>query len=166
MLRLNDELKRTVSELEAVNKELEGFSYSVSHDLRTPLRSIEGFTAAILEDTAATLSGTSADYFQRVLSASRRMSQLIDAMLNLARLTKGELREKTVSLSDLAEVITGEMQKKDTTRRVQFTITKGVKARGDMDMLRTKDRLCPRWPNSGRVVCFVVVCSKPNWTAS
>lgn len=152
VLRLNDELKRTVSELEAVNKELEGFSYSVSHDLRTPLRSIEGFTAAILEDTAATLSGTSADYFQRVLSASRRMSQLIDAMLNLARLTKGELREKTVSLSDLAEVITGEMQKKDTTRRVQFTITKGVKARGDMDMLRTvlENLLDNAWKFTGK----------------
>jgi PAS domain S-box-containing protein len=137
VLRLNDELKRTVYELEAVNKELEGFSYSVSHDLRTPLRSIEGFTAAILEDSAATLSGTSADYFQRVLSASRRMSQLIDAMLSLARLTKGELREKTVSLSDQAEVIAQDLQKKDPAREVRFIIAKGVKARGDMDMLHT-----------------------------
>ncbi len=152
VLRLNDELKRTVSELEAVNKELEGFSYSVSHDLRTPLRSIEGFTAAILEDSAATLSGTSADYFQLVLSASRRMSQLIEAMLSMARLTKGKLREKTVSLSDLAEVIAHELQKKDPARRVQFIITKEVKTRGDMDMLRTvlENLLDNAWKFTGK----------------
>jgi PAS domain S-box-containing protein len=152
VLRLNDELKRTVSELEAVNKELEGFSYSVSHDLRTPLRSIEGFTAAILEDSAATLSGTSADYFQRVLSASRRMSQLIDAMLSLARLTKGELREKTVSLSDQAELIVQELQKKDPARVVRFVIAKGVKARGDMDMLHTvlENLLDNAWKFTGK----------------
>jgi light-regulated signal transduction histidine kinase (bacteriophytochrome) len=129
-----------------------GFSYSVSHDLRTPLRSIEGFTAAILEDSAATLSGTSADYFQRVLSASRRMSQLIDAMLSLARLTKGELREKTMSLSDQAEVITQELQKKDPARGVRFIIAKGVKARGDMDMLYTvlENLLDNAWKFTGK----------------
>jgi PAS domain S-box-containing protein len=135
--KLNEDLKRALLENEAVNKELEAFSYSVSHDLRAPLRTIEGFTTGILEDPATTLGGTSKDYFQRVLSASRRMSQLIDAMLNMARLTKGELRGKTVDLSGLAEVIANELQKKDPTRRVQFIIAKGVKAQGDMDMLRT-----------------------------
>jgi PAS domain S-box-containing protein len=150
--RAEDALKQANKELAVVNKELEGFSYSVSHDLRTPLRSIEGFTAAILEESAGTLSGTSVDYFQRVLSASRRMSQLIDAMLNLARLTKSELREKTVDLSDLAEAIARELQKKDPTRRVRFVIAKGVKAKGDMDMLQTvlENLLDNAWKFSGK----------------
>jgi PAS domain S-box-containing protein len=133
---LNEDLKRSLLEKEAVNKELEVFSYSVSHDLRAPLRSIEGFTAAILEDSGAALSAVSKDYFQRVLAASQRMSQLIDAMLNLARLTRGELRERTVDLSGLTEVTVSELQKKDPARRASFVIAKGVKAKGDMDMLR------------------------------
>jgi PAS domain S-box-containing protein len=150
--KLNEELKRSLMETEAVNKDLEAFSSSVSHDLRAPLRSIEGFTTGILEDPETTLSDISKDYFQRISTSSRRMSQLIEAMLSMARLTKDELREKTVSLSDLAEVITGELQKKDTTRRVRFVIAKEVKTRGDMDMLRTvlENLLDNAWKFTGK----------------
>jgi PAS domain S-box-containing protein len=131
-----DALKQANLELTTVNKELEAFSYAVSHDLRAPLRSIEGFTAAILEDHAASLDETAKDYFHRVTTASRRMSQLIDAMLVLARMTKGELREKTVDLSGLAGLVAHELRNKQPERRMSFVITPGIKARGDFDMLR------------------------------
>ena len=108
----------------------------MSNDLRAPLRSIEGFTSAITEDYAASLDQTAKDYFNRVISASGRMSQLIDAMLNMARLTRGELMEKTVNLSDMAEVVAYELGKKYPDRRVECVIAKGIKVQGDIDMLR------------------------------
>jgi PAS domain S-box-containing protein len=129
-------LKQANIELTIANKELESFSYAVSHDLRAPLRGIEGFTAAILEDHAASLDDTAKDYFHRVITASRRMSQLIDAMLTMSRMTKTELREKTVDLSGLAGLVAHELINKQPERRASFVITPGIKARGDYDMLR------------------------------
>jgi PAS domain S-box-containing protein len=134
--RLFEERKRARYELEAVNIDLEAFSYSVSHDLRAPLRSIEGFTTAILRDFGPALNDTAKDYFNRVVAASRRMSQLIDALLGMARLTRGELAEKAVNLSEIAEVATYEIRKKQPERRVEFVIAPGIRVRGDMDMLR------------------------------
>jgi two-component system CheB/CheR fusion protein len=133
---LMESLTQANTDLAEVNKELEVFSYTVSHDLRAPLRSIEGFTTAITEDYAASLDQTANDYFNRVISASRRMSQLIDSMLNMARLTKGQLRERSVNLSDIAEVAVSELGKKYPDRRVEHIIAKGVMAQGDIDMLR------------------------------
>jgi PAS domain S-box-containing protein len=133
---LNEELKRSLFELEAVNIELETFSYSVSHDLRAPLRSIEGFTTAIIEDCAATLDETGRDYFTRIVAASRRMSQLIDAMLHMARLTRSEIREQVVNLSGLAEGIVSELRKGNPERQAEFLIAPDIKAHGDTGMLR------------------------------
>ena len=129
-------LKQSNAELAIANKELEAFSAAVSNDLRAPLRSIEGFTAAIIEECSASLDQTARDYFNRVISASRRMSQLIDAMLNMARLTSGEILGRTVNLSDLAEVAAYELDKKYPGRQVECIIAKGVTAQGDIDMLR------------------------------
>jgi PAS domain S-box-containing protein len=134
--RAEEALMTAHAELEVANRDLEAFSYAVSHDLRAPLRTIEGFTTAILEDHAASLDETAADYLQRVTSASRRMSQLIDAMLNMARLTRTELRENTVDLSALAEVAAYELKKKEPDRQIEFLVAKGVKARGDISLLR------------------------------
>jgi PAS domain S-box-containing protein len=133
--KAEDGLKQAGAELAAVNRDLEAFSYAVSHDLRAPLRSIEGFTDAILEDHVASLDETAKDYFQRVTSASRRMSQLIDAMLNMARLTRTELNENSVNLSDVAEVAAHKLRTKEPGRKVEFIIAKGVKARGDISLL-------------------------------
>jgi light-regulated signal transduction histidine kinase (bacteriophytochrome) len=130
------ELEQRARELDETNRQLEHFSYSVSNDLRAPLRSIEGFTRAILEDYAAALPDTAKDYFKRIASASQRMSQLIDAMLNMARLTKHDLLEKTVNMTGLAEVAAHELGKNDTGRRVEYIIDKGMIVRGDADMLR------------------------------
>jgi PAS domain S-box-containing protein len=133
---LNEELKRSLFELEAVNIELESFSYSVSHDLRAPLRSIEGFTTAIIEDCAATLDETGRDYFNRIVAASRRMSQLIDAMLHMARLTRSEIREQVVNLSALAEGIVPELKRGQPGRQAAFIIAPELKVQGDTGMLR------------------------------
>ncbi|MGE5172832.1 MAG: PAS domain S-box protein [Betaproteobacteria bacterium] len=129
------ELERRAYELEAVNRELEAFSYTVSHDLKAPLRSIDGFARALLEDYADKLDATGRDYLVRVNAAALRMNQLIDAMLNMARLTRGELHEKTVDLSSLARVVARNLQKRDPERQVEFTIAQEVKAKGDQDML-------------------------------
>ncbi|MCK9297010.1 MAG: PAS domain S-box protein [Desulfobulbaceae bacterium] len=94
-------LEQRAYELAAVNRELESFSYTVSHDLKAPLRSIEGFTKALQEEYTGNLDATGRDYLLRVISACRRMNQLIEALLNMARLTRGELHEKTVDLSSL-----------------------------------------------------------------
>jgi PAS domain S-box-containing protein len=135
--RLNKDLQRSLFELKAVNIELEAYSYSVSHDLRAPLRHIDGFTRAILEDCAPALNETCKDHCNRVVSASRRMAQLIDALLNMARLTKRERREKSVELSGLAEVVIHELRKKQPERQVEVAIAPRLKVRGDTDMLRT-----------------------------
>ena len=118
------------------NRELEAFSYTVSHDLKAPLRSIEGFTKAILEDYAERLDETGRDYLMRVHSASQRMTQLIEAMLNMARLTRGAIQERTVDLSSLAQVTAHEIRKQAPGRQVEFIIQKNVKAKGDQDMLQ------------------------------
>jgi light-regulated signal transduction histidine kinase (bacteriophytochrome) len=130
------ELERRAFELEAVNRELEAFSYTVSHDLKAPLRSIEGFTKAILEDYAERLDETGRDYLTRAHSASQRMSHLIEAMLNMARLTRGAIQERTVDLSALAQVTAHEIRKQAPGRQVEFIIQKNVKAKGDQDMLQ------------------------------
>ena len=128
--------EEVTAELAATNKDLDAFSYAVANDLSAPLRTIEGFTAAITEDYAASLDHTAKDYFNRVLCADRRMSQFIDAMLNMARLTRGVLMERTANLSDLAEVVAYELGKKSPDRRVECVIAKDIRGQGDIDMLR------------------------------
>ncbi len=129
------ELEHRAYELLAVNRQLEAFSYTVSHDLKAPLRSIDGFTKALLEDYTDKLDATGKDYLQRVNAATMRMNQLVDAMLNMARLTRGELHEKTVDLSSLVQTAAHDLQKQDPHRQVKFLIAEQVKARADQDML-------------------------------
>jgi len=138
--RLNEQLEQRVIErttqLEAVNKELEAFAYSVSHDLRAPLRSIDGFSQVLLEDYAGNLDEEGKDYLQRVRSGSQRMAELIDDILNLSRLTRGEMRHETVDLSALAQTIATELQQSQPGRQVEFIITPGLVATGDAHLLQ------------------------------
>ena len=138
--RLNEELEQRVVErtvqLQAVNKELEAFAYSVSHDLRAPLRSIDGFSQVLLEDYTDRLDDEGKSYLQRVRSASQRMAELIDDLLDLSRLTRGEMRYETVDLSALAQTITMELQQSQPERDVEFTIAPGLLAKGDAHLLR------------------------------
>ena len=137
--RLNEGLEQRVVErtvqLQAVNKELEAFAYSVSHDLRAPLRSIDGFSQVLLEDYTDKLDDEGKNHLQRVRSASQRMAQLIDDLLNLSRLTRGKMRYETVDLSALAQTIAMELQQSQPERDVEFTIAPGLAAKGDAHFL-------------------------------
>ncbi len=138
--RLNEELEERVSErtaqLQAVNKELEAFAYSVSHDLRAPLRSVNGFSQALLEDYGEQLDAIGQDYLQRIRRASQHMSQLIDDLLGLSRLTRHEMQRVTVDLSELAQKVAVELKEQQPERPVEFVITPGLCAQGDPRLLR------------------------------
>jgi light-regulated signal transduction histidine kinase (bacteriophytochrome) len=133
--QLNTDLNRRTIELEAVNKELEAFSYSVSHDLRAPLRAIDGFSQALLEDYIGQLDETGRDHLQRVRAATQRMGQLIDDMLNLSRITRSELRRQPVNLSALVATIAWELRQTQLERQVEFIIAPGVTVEGDPHLL-------------------------------
>ncbi len=138
--RLNEELEQRVIErttqLEAVNKELEAFAYSVSHDLRAPLRSIDGFSQILMEDYTDKLDDEGKDHLHRVRSASQRMGELIDDILSLSRVTRGEMRYEAVDLSALAETICAELQQSQTERQAEFIITPEIVTEGDSHLLR------------------------------
>ena len=129
-------LSRTNMELVAVNKELETFAYSVSHDLRAPLRGIDGFSQALLEDYGDKLDEQGKDYLRRVRAATQRMGQLIDDMLILSRVTRSEMRRGAVDLSTLASTIIAELQKAQPERQVEFVIAEGLTVNGDAVLLR------------------------------
>jgi signal transduction histidine kinase len=134
--RAEEETHRANKELLAANKELEAFSYSVSHDLRAPLRSIDGFSQALLEDHADQLDSSARDHLQRVRSAAQRMSTLIDDLLNLSRVTRTPLRREAVNLSALAASVADDLRQSDPLRRVSFLIEEGLAAEGDARLLR------------------------------
>ena len=138
--RLNEELEQRVedrtAQLQAVNKELEAFSYSVSHDLRAPLRHINGFSQALLEDYADKLDEKGKGYLQEVRSASHEMAQLIDDVLELARVTRSEMRREVVNLSDEAQAVVGGLQKGEPDRTVTVNLKEGLLTQGDKRLLR------------------------------
>ena len=135
-----DELELRVAErttqLEAANRELEAFSYSVSHDLRAPLRSIDGFSQALLEDCAEALDERGRQHLQRTRAAAKRMGQLIDDLLSLSRLTRGEMKREPVDLSDLAQSTAAEIARSQPERKVEIKIADDLVARGDGQLLR------------------------------
>jgi signal transduction histidine kinase len=138
--QLNDALELRVAErtaqLEAANKDLESFSYSVSHDLRAPLRSIDGFSQALLEDCAGKLDPKSVDYLHRVRTAAQRMGDLIDDLLELSRVGRSELLRRRVNLSEIARSVVTELQKFDPDRQVQVEIEEELIAEGDARLMR------------------------------
>jgi PAS domain S-box-containing protein len=133
----NEELLRLqYAQLETANKELDAFSYSVSHDLRAPLRGIDGFSQALLEDYGDKLDAPGQDYLQRVRTAAQRMSALIDDLLNLSRVTRSEIRREKLDLSAVVRSIADELQRGTPTRNVTFVITDGLTVNGDSRLLR------------------------------
>jgi PAS domain S-box-containing protein len=137
--KLNAELEERVvqrtAQLEATNNELEAFSYSVSHDLRAPLRGIDGWSLALLEDYGAQLDEQAHTYINRVRSEAQRMSQLIDDMLELSRLARAEMRTEQVDLSAIAHTIAARLQESAPERQVEFTIQPGLSAHGGAHLL-------------------------------
>lgn len=133
---LNQGLKQAIVELKAVNQELEAFSYSVSHDLRAPLRSIDGFSQALLEDCQDQLDSNGQDYLRRIRAATQRMGQLIDDLLTLSRVTRSEIAIETVDLSRLASRICNNLQQNQPERQVEFVIQSKLSAKGDSPLLQ------------------------------
>jgi PAS domain S-box-containing protein len=137
--RLNQTLEMRVKErtiqLEAANKELEAFAYSVSHDLRAPLRGIDGWSLALLEDYHDQLDEQGQKYLDRVRTEANRMGQLIDDLLLLSRVTRAEMQTKPVDLSGLAQTIVARLQAAQPERQVAVTIQPGLTTQGDAALL-------------------------------
>jgi PAS domain S-box-containing protein len=138
--QLNAELELRVlartAELEAANKELEGFSYSVSHDLRAPLRAIEGFSEMLIEDHGDKLDETGKRYLSQVRTSTHHMSQLIDNLLNLARISRAEFRRQNVDLSVIAREVAEALCGEQPERKVDFEIAPDLTVEGDPQLLR------------------------------
>ena len=133
---LENRVKVRTAELEASNRELEAFSYSVSHDLRAPLRSIDGFSRIIEEDLGDNIDPATRNHLDRIRSAAERMSYLSDKLIELARFTRHPLKKETVDLSDMAEQIAEELQADEPERKVEFEITRGLMAIADKTLIR------------------------------
>jgi predicted ATPase/signal transduction histidine kinase/putative methionine-R-sulfoxide reductase with GAF domain/predicted Ser/Thr protein kinase len=123
-------IERTV-QLEAANRELEAFVYSISHDLRSPLRSIDGFSLAILEEYQDRLDEAGRDYLSRVRKATQHMGMLIDDLLRLSRITRADMRYETVILSEMVAEIAAGLREKEPERRISLLIEPDVRAKGD-----------------------------------
>jgi light-regulated signal transduction histidine kinase (bacteriophytochrome) len=154
--QLNAELEARVrqrtAQLETANQELESFSYSVSHDLRAPLRSIDGFSRILLEDYGDKLDADGKDSFNRIRAASQRMGQLIDDLLQLSRHTRSEMRRAPVDLSVLARAVADELQKMEPERRVEFVIEPNLVAQADANLMRVvlENLLGNAWKFTGK----------------
>lgn len=135
-----DSLAQRVAErtaqLEATNRELEAFSYSVSHDLRAPLRAMEGFSSALLSHYSGQLDAQGRHYLERIQNAAQRMGQLISDLLDLSRITRREFVRQRVDLGALAQEVAAELQARDPQRRVRFVIDQSLGVEGDASLLR------------------------------
>jgi PAS domain S-box-containing protein len=138
--QLNEQLERRVADrtaqLSAANRELESFAYSVSHDLRAPLRSIEGFSRILMEEYGPSLDATAANYLARVRNASERMGQLIDDLLSLSRVTRSELKRVRTDLSAIAEAVVQELRNEAPDRNVSVSIHPGMSCLADPSLIR------------------------------
>lgn len=137
---LNEELdlrvRERTTELERANEELESFSYSVSHDLRAPLRAMSGFSRILLEKYAQTLDDQGQHYLSRISKGAQHMGDLITDLLALSQVTRARLRVMPVDLTAIAHSIAGELQKSAPERRVEIVVPAGMRARGDESLLR------------------------------
>jgi signal transduction histidine kinase len=130
------ETQRHALATEAANKELEAFSYSVSHDLRAPLRGIDGFSQALLEDYADSLPAKGQDYLRRIRAGAQRMAELIDDMLRLSRVTRAEFRRGRVDLSAIATAVVTELERAHKDRAIDARVQPGMIASADPQLIR------------------------------
>jgi signal transduction histidine kinase len=133
---LEQRVELRTAELQSINRELEAFSYSVSHDLRAPLRTIDGFSLALEEDYAAAVDATGRDYIHRVRTGVQRMGQLIDALLQLSRITRAEISREWLDFSELAESVASNLLEENRGLDITFHIEPGLRAEGDPKLLR------------------------------
>jgi PAS domain S-box-containing protein len=138
--QLNQDLERRVgertAELETSNKELEAFSYSVSHDLRSPLRAIDGFSKSVVEECGDALSERGRRDLDRVRAAARQMGMLIDDLLDLARLSRAEMHRQRVDLTAIGEGVAAALRQAEPERAATIVIAEGLVTEGDSQLLR------------------------------
>ncbi len=134
--RREEELRQLAERLEASNRELESFSYSVSHDLRAPLRAIDGFSQALVEDYAERLDGAALDYLSRIRNGAQRLGTLIDDLLQLSRVNRGELQLERVDLAELARSVIEELHAGEPEREVELVLGEEMVVTGDPRLLR------------------------------
>jgi len=146
------DLQQHASELAILNRELEAFSYSVSHDLRAPLRSIDGFSQALLEDCAGKLGTDGEDYLRRIRSAAQHMGRLIDDLLKLARVTRADLKLESVDLSTVARTTLEQLAAAEPDRHVDWSVEPDLRASGDPRLLQivVTNLLQNAWKFTGR----------------
>ena len=132
---LNQHLEQRSRELETINGELESFSYSVSHDLRTPLRAMDGFSRTILEDYGDKLDDRGRDRLERIRAATQRMAHLIDDLLTLSRISRAEVRHEKVSITNMANQVLAELHEAEPTREVDVRVQPDLEANGDARLL-------------------------------
>jgi light-regulated signal transduction histidine kinase (bacteriophytochrome) len=149
---LNENLLRQKHALEDSNRELEAFSYSISHDLRAPLRHIDGFSEVLQEEYARDLPPAGKDYLERIRKACHHTQRLTDDLLTYSRLIRAPLHREQVSLSDMAIEIIGEMRSEDPSRQAETVISEGVTATGDATLLRAvmENLLSNAWKYTGK----------------
>jgi PAS domain S-box-containing protein len=149
---LNRDLERHNTQLTSVNHELEAFSYSVSHDLRAPLRAMDGFSGAVLEGYAGRLDAQGRDYLQRIRAASQRMGQLIDDLLRLSRISRSELHCAEINLSELARELIADYRLREPGRAVEVMIEPDMRAQADANLMRIMldNLLGNAWKFTGR----------------
>ena len=133
---LEDRVRRRTAELERINRELEAFSYSVSHDLRAPLRTIDGFSLALEQDYTEAIDDTGRDYIRRVRGGVQRMGQLIDALLRLSRITRAEITRERFGISELAESIAAELVEQNKGGNISISTEPGLTVFADPRLIR------------------------------
>ncbi len=133
---LEDRVRIRTAELESTNRELEAFSYSVSHDLRAPLRTIDGFSLALQEDYTDAVDATGRDYIARVRAGVQRMGGLIDALLQLSRITRAEVVREDVSVSHIAETVAANLRDENPSQTIHFEIEPDMRANADRSLLQ------------------------------
>ena len=133
----NDALQQCAEELEAAEKELASLSYSVSHDLRAPLRTIDGFSEALLEEYESKLDEQGVDYLRRIRGAAARMELLISCLIDLSRVSRDDLKHEQIDVTAMVTSIASALQKLEPARKVEFSIEPGLVIDGDPRLLRT-----------------------------
>lgn len=134
--QLEDRVAERTAELKAANQELESFAYSVSHDLRAPLRTVDGFSQALVEDCGDLVGEDGKDYIRRIRGAARNMGSLIEDLLRLSRVMRQEIRREQVDLTAMGRSVLAELQREQPERDVRITVADGLTAYGDERLLR------------------------------
>jgi signal transduction histidine kinase len=150
--RINADQERQAAQLEVANRDLESFSYSVSHDLRAPLRSMDGFSQALMEDYAGQLDDQGKDYLTRIRLACQRMSRLIDDLLNLSHVSRATMQRDSVDLSALIQTLADQLRLEQPERTVEFIIAPSIRVMGDSRLLAIamENLLRNAWKFTGR----------------